>query len=131
MKQIQDRSDINLLVNSFYIKIRTNELLGPIFNKHIFENEWILHTEKLTDFWETNLFGKHVFKGNPTQKHIQVDYNLNHTINQDHFAVWLKIWFETIDELFVGEIAEKAKEASKRMASNQFLAIIYNRSDND
>lgn len=131
MKQIQDRSDINLLVNSFYIKIRTNELLDPIFNKHIFENEWILHTEKLTDFWETNLFGKPVFKGNPTQKHIQVDYNLNHTINQDHFAVWLKIWFETIDELFVGEIAEKAKEASKRMASNQFLAIIYNRSDND
>ena len=130
MKQIQDRSDINLLVNSFYSKIGVNELLGPIFNKHIFENEWIHHTEKLTDFWETNLFGKSVFKGNPTQKHIQVDYNLNHTINQDHFAAWLKIWFETIDELFVGEIAEKAKEASKRMASNQFLAIVYNRSDN-
>lgn len=129
MKQIQDRNDINLLVNSFYSKIRVNNVLGPIFNKHISENEWMHHIEKLTDFWETNLFGKPVFKGNPTQKHILVDYNLNNTISQEHFNTWLRIWFETIDELFIGEMAERAKIAAKKMASNQFLAIAYHRTD--
>ncbi len=129
MKQLQDRSDIQLLVTTFYSKIRLNNLLGPIFNLHLSENEWIHHIEKLTDFWETNLLGKPVFKGNPTQKHVLVDYNLNNAISQEHFNTWLKIWFETIDELFTGEMSEKAKEAAKRMATNQFLSITYHRSD--
>lgn len=127
MKKLQNRDDINILVKSFYSKIRQNNLLGPIFNKHITENEWPLHLEKLTDFWETNLLGKPVFKGNPTLKHILVDANLNYKIEQQHFTTWVNIWIETIDELFVGELADQAKLAAKRMASNQFLAISHNR----
>ena len=57
VKQITSREDVSLLVNTFYGKIRQDELLGPIFNGHIAEEKWPEHLWKLTNFWETNLFG--------------------------------------------------------------------------
>jgi len=50
MKTIQNRSDVNQLVNVFYAKIRKDDLLGPIFNKHIIDEQWPEHLDKLTDF---------------------------------------------------------------------------------
>jgi len=130
MKPIEDRADITLLVNSFYSKIRIDELLGPIFNSHIAEDNWKVHLDKLADFWETNLFGIAKFKGSPTQKHIIVDKNLNYGIEQKHFGKWLQLWFETIDELYEGEYADKAKNAARRMSTGQFLAIWAERPQN-
>jgi hemoglobin len=130
MRQIDNRSDINILVNSFYSKVRVDELLGPIFNAHISDDKWPEHLDKLTDFWETNLFGVAKFKGNPTQKHINVDKNLNYSIEQKHFGRWLQIWFETIDELYEGEYADKAKNSARKMSTGQYLAIWQQRSEN-
>ncbi|QTE23185.1 group III truncated hemoglobin [Polaribacter cellanae] len=127
MKEIETRDDISFLVNTFYHKIRKDNLLGPIFNNHIAEEKWPEHLEKLKDFWETNLFGVAKFKGNPTQKHLNVDRNLNHKTNQKHFGRWLQIWFQTIDANFEGHLANKAKEASRRMAHGQFMAIFNHR----
>ena len=123
MKSIDTREDIHHLVSRFYTKVRKDDLLAPIFNSHIRESEWPKHLEKLTDFWETNLFGTPKFKGNPSQKHINVDKNLNHSIDQVHFGRWLQLWFQTIDELYEGEQAVKAKESARKMAHGQFMTI--------
>lgn len=130
MKTIESRKDIGLLVTIFYAKIRKDDLLGPIFNKHIPEENWPSHLSKLTDFWETNLFGVAKFKGNPSQKHVDVDSDLNHSVEQKHFGQWLNLWFQTIDELFEGELATKAKEAARRMASAQFMMMWNHRPKN-
>lgn len=127
MKLIENRKDIELLVNTFYAKIRKDYLLGKIFDDHIAEDKWPVHLSKLADFWETNLFAISKFKGNPTQKHIQVDANLDYSIEQKHFGHWIQLWFETIDELFVGELADKAKNAARRMSTVQYLTIWQNR----
>ena len=129
MNTIESRKEVSLLVNAFYAKIRKNELLGPIFNGHIPDDKWPEHLSKLTDFWETNLFGVAKFKGNPSAKHVQVDANMNHSIDQVHFGKWLEIWFQTIDELFDGELATKAKESARRMATGQFMVMFNNRPD--
>ena len=125
MEQIKNRADIENLVNSFYSKI-----LGPIFNSHIPNDMWKVHLDKLSDFWETNLFGVAKFKGSPTQKHINVDKNLNYGIEQKHFGKWLELWFETIDDLFTGEYADKAKDSARKMSTGQFLAIWQQRPRN-
>lgn len=130
MNTINNREDISQLVHTFYSKIRKNELLGPIFNRHISEEQWPEHLKKLTDFWETNLFGIAKFKGSPSAKHITVDENMNHTIEQIHFGVWLQLWFETIDQLFEGELAAKAKQSARKMSTGQFLIIWNNRPEN-
>jgi len=123
MKTIKSRKEITVLVNVFYDKIRVDEKLGEIFNNRIAPEQWPAHLEKLTDFWETNLMSIAKFKGSPTRKHIEVDQSLHHTIDQHHFAHWLSIWQETIDELYKGDIAEKAKHSARKMATGQYIAI--------
>lgn len=123
MKEIETREDVDLLVRSFYAKVREDELLGPVFNTIIPENKWPSHLQKLTDFWETGLFGIQKYKGNPVLSHQRADATMNFTIEQEHFGRWLNLWFETIDSLFVGELAVRAKQAARKMSTGQFLAI--------
>ena len=122
-KEIKNRTDVSLLVRSFYSKIRKNAILGPIFNDAIPENHWEVHLEKLTDFWETNLFGIPKFKGNPMQAHRNLDMANNHALDMEHFGRWIQLWFQTIDEHFEGELAVKAKRASRKMATGLFMGM--------
>lgn len=128
--QIEGREDIEHLVNTFYARIREDELLGPIFNHHIADEQWPAHLSKLSDFWETILFGAANFKGNPPKAHVNVDREANHSITQKHFGQWLMLWFTTIDELFEGQMAERAKQRARGMADHQFMVMWQNRPEN-
>ena len=129
MKEIENRADVSLLVNTFYDKIREDETLGSIFEMHL-AGKWPAHLEKLTDFWETNLFGVPKFRGNPQRAHAIVDRNIDYGITQDHFTHWVEMWHETIDEMFEGERAERAKMAAERMAQGLFLGVVSHRPEN-
>ncbi|MFD0861808.1 group III truncated hemoglobin [Sungkyunkwania multivorans] len=124
-KKIENREDVFLLVSSFYKKVRKDALLGPIFNTHI--NDWDHHLQHLTDFWEGNLFFIKQFEGNPLKKHIEVDQKEGHTIEAQHFGVWLHLWFQTIDELFEGENAYIAKNRARKMGTFFHLNIFQAR----
>lgn len=124
MKDIETRADINLLVKKFYVKVRLDDLLGPIFNHHIENKKWPAHLEKLTDFWEGNLLGGTSFYGNPAQKHLNVDRESNHTIDASHFEQWLALWNETVDELYQGQLADTAKFFADRIATIHHSLII-------
>jgi len=130
MKAITTREDVSLLVNTFYGRIRKDDLLGPIFNSHLTEEQWPAHLDKLTDFWETNLFGIPKFLGSPSQKHVAVDRHLSYGIDSSHFEHWLKLWFATIDSLFTCEMALKAKLNAEKMASGQYMVILNHRPAN-
>lgn len=131
MKTIEDRAAVELLVNTFYTTVRKDKVLGPIFNKHISDAAWPAHLDTLADFWETNLFGVPKFKGNPTLKHLNVDKAMEHQMTQEHFGIWLQHWFATIDQLFEGKLATKAKEAARRMAHGQFLTVWTHRNNTE
>lgn len=123
MKHIESREDVQLLVQTFYTKVHQDELIGPIFNTVIPEAKWSKHLEKLIDFWETGLLGVPKYKGNPVLSHQLTDAKVNHIIEQEHFGRWLHLWFETIDSLFVGEKAERAKQTARKISTGQYLAI--------
>ena len=122
---IQNREDVFLLVSSFYTKVRANEKIGHFFNEMI--DDWPAHIEKLTDFWETNLFMVSKFRGNPMRAHKEVDNHFNHSVEQAHFGEWLNMWFETIDELFEGDRANVAKNRARNMAHNLFMNMYMSR----
>src|SRR3954453_4230350 len=102
MKDIQNRKDIELLVNAFYSGVKENNLLRPIF-EDISKIDWEQHLPRMYDFWETILFGKEAFKGNPMLKHILLSKQTE--MNQEHFAAWLALWKETINKHFAGQMA--------------------------
>lgn len=122
---IQNREDVYLLVSSFYIKVRANEKIGHFFNEMI--EDWPAHLEKLTDFWETNLFMVSKFRGNPMKAHKAVDREFNNSIEQAHFGEWINLWFETVDSIFEGERANIAKNRARNMAHNLFMNIFTSR----
>ncbi len=125
-KEIENRADIFLLVDTFYQKIRVDKEIGFFFNETI--KDWPSHLEKLTDFWEMNLFGGRQFKANPIETHNRVDEKFNNCITPEIFGHWLNIWFETIDSLFEGENAATLKRRARKMSSFMYLNIFQNRS---
>jgi len=124
-KEIEDRGDVDLLVRTFYKKIRQDALLGPIFNDLI--THWEEHLEHLTDFWEAQLFLKRKYTGNPVAAHIRVDAHMQGTMTPAHFGHWLQLWFSTIDELFVGETAWIAKNRAQKMSTMLYLKVFEER----
>ena len=125
LRKLESRKEVSFLVNTFYIKVRKDELLGPIFNKQV--KDWEHHLSHLTDFWETNLLGIRKYKGNPMQAHIDVDKKSNNVITQDYFGRWLHLWFSTIDEHFEGEGAFRLKNAARNMSTNLFMRMVMSR----
>ena len=122
---IQNRQDINRLVKTFYTKVRNHESLGPIFNGII--TDWDQHFEVLTDFWETQLFLKRIYQGNPVMAHQEVDDKIGNAVTSEHFGIWLNLWFATIDDLFEGENAWVAKNRAQKMSTMLFLKIYEHR----
>jgi hemoglobin len=119
-KDILTVEDVRNLVDTFYAKVREDDTLGPIFNERI-QNHWPQHLEKLTRFWQTVLLEDHTYFGSPFPPH--ADLPVDHT----HFARWLSIFSETIDELFEGEKAKEAKWRAGKMAEMFQYKIDYYR----
>jgi len=124
-EDLRNREDVNKLVLSFYSKIRNNEEIAYFFNNSI--QDWDTHLEKLTDFWESNLFFTGSFRGNPAIAHVRVDKEHDNSISEYHFGIWLNLWFQTIDELFQGDMAERLKNNARKMSTHLFLRIYQNR----
>ncbi|MDP5229848.1 MAG: group III truncated hemoglobin [Cellulophaga sp.] len=125
-KDLEHRKDVSKLVRAFYAKVRIDVVLGPIFNGII--TDWEAHLELLTDFWDTQLFLKRKYYGNPIKVHNEVDEKLNHTTTPEHFGLWLNLWFQTIDELFVGDNAFIAKNRARQISSMLYMQMFQNRS---
>lgn len=124
-QEITSRIEVQLLVETFYEKIRKDEVLGPIFNGII--TDWETHLKLLTDFWETQLFLKRKYLGNPVTAHQEVDDQMNHSITPEHFGLWLNHWFATIDELFEGETAWIAKNRAQKMSTMLYMQMYQHR----
>jgi hemoglobin len=111
-------TDIKMLVDIFYERIRANDLLGPIFNS-ILNDRWSSHLEKMYRFWQTVLLQEHTYTGSPFVPHAKLP------IDQLHFDTWLTIWNDTINDLFEGEKAEEAKWRGDKMAEMFLYKIMY------
>ena len=122
LKEIQNREDVALLVNTFYTRVRENRELGPVFNGII--TDWPAHLELLTDFWESQLFlTKRSYSGDPIAVHREVDKTRDHTITMELFGTWLQLWIATIDDLFKGEKAWIAKNRARKMATMFYMKM--------
>ncbi len=105
MNDLKDRNDIIVLVNKFYDKVNKDDKIAFFFND-ITKVNWDLHLPKMYDFWETLIFGKKAYKGNPMLKHVLMAQK--EPMEAHHFERWLSLWKKTIAENFKGERADIA-----------------------
>lgn len=114
MKKLETRRDIEDLVNFFYDKVQNDETIGFFFND-VAKVDWKLHLPKMYAFWETLLFGQISYKGNPMAAHFPV--NAEVAMEKFHFEHWLKLWVETVETHFTGEIADLAIYKARNIAN--------------
>ncbi|MDQ2658134.1 MAG: group III truncated hemoglobin [Bacteroidota bacterium] len=118
MKEILALDDIKVLVDNFYGKVRQDEMLKDIFDG-VIQDRWPEHLEKMYRFWQTVLLGDHTYYGAPFPPHAKLP------VDWEHFERWLKLFYETVDEHFTGEKAERAKWQGARMAEMFHHKITY------
>ena len=112
MTDLENRKDIELLVDAFYRKVIIDDQIGVFFTE-VVKLDWNTHIPIMYDFWETTLLGKMKYKGNPMIKHL--DLNRKMPLNQGHFERWLSLWEETLEENFQGIKAEEAVKKARQI----------------
>lgn len=101
--------EVKLLVDTFYGKVRKDELLGPVFDDRI-QDRWPQHLQKMYTFWQTVLLGEQTYFSSPFPPHATLP------VNEQHFNRWLALFSETLEELFEGKIKEEAMWRAGKMA---------------
>lgn len=119
-KDIETKDDIRLLIDAFYTKVRSNEVIGYIFND-IARVDWEHHTPIICDFWESVLFHTGPYARNPLQIHKAL--NEQHPLTAGHFKEWLRLFNDTVDELFEGLNAGLIKQRAQSIATVMQLKI--------
>jgi hemoglobin len=106
---IATEDHIKILVDSFYEKVNADELLSPIFNS-VAKVEWEHHLPTMYQFWSSLLLRSNSYRGAPWPKHAILP------VDAKHFARWLTLFKQTVDEHFSGTKAIEAKNAAASIA---------------
>lgn len=105
---INNFEDIVWFVDSFYRKVQSDDLIGPVFESVIVD--WEPHLEKMYKFWNAALFGIPGFRGNPFARHAPL------SLKKEHFDRWLLLFNKTIDDQYQGAMAIETKRRAAAMA---------------
>ena len=122
MQDINNRTDIENLVRTFYENVHKDPLLTTIFEMP--EDEWNKHLTRAVNFWENWLFQTGSYVGGMMWTHAEA--HKKHGLTTERFEHWLSHWFSTVDMLFVGENATFIK--NKALEVGQILNSKFNNS---
>ena len=114
-----DEKSLERLVDVFYTKARNDKDLGAVFKTRINSDaKWEKHKEMLRGFWSYHLINSDIPR-DPKKKReggmIGVHKNLS-PFPREHFGVWLGLFEETLNELFIPEMRDKILNKAKQMA---------------
>jgi len=87
-----DDAYIGRLVETFYQRIRTHPLIGPIFEQVIGEN-WEPHLDRMKDFWASVALNAGRYSGKPVPAHQKLD-----GVEPWHFNIWLTLFRQTLED---------------------------------
>jgi hemoglobin len=116
--QISD-DGIRRLVDVFYMKVRADPDLAPIFERAI-PGDWGPHLATMRDFWSSLMLTSGHYKGNPLAVHQRIEGMAPH-----FFDRWLRLFNETCGELFDEDVAEAFCAKAARIAESFKLALFY------
>lgn len=127
-KDIENRNDIECLVDLFYKKVRSDDMLGLIFNE-IAKINWASHLPVMYAFWENAVLFTGNYAGNPMHLH----EHLHHIrpLHAVHFERWNELFISAVDELFEGEKAILAKQRALSISTVIQSQLLKSQADSD
>ena len=113
MKKLHDissKTDIELMINAFYEKVKQDALLSVYFE----HTNWKKHIPVMVIFWENILFFSGDYSGNPMAKHKHIHHK--NPLSKKHFNRWLNLFIDTVNQNFQGPNANLAIQRAESIA---------------
>ena len=110
-----DEPMIARLVDTFYMKVRADPLLGPVFEARI--SDWEPHLQQMRLFWSSVALMSGVYHGRPMPKHLPLP------VDAAHFDRWLELFEQTAREVCPPAAADHFIERARRIAESLELGI--------
>ncbi len=114
-----DEQQIERMVRTFYGRVRVHAVLGPIFAEKL-GDDWEPHLLKLMDFWSSVLLKSGRYTGRPVPAHKRLSQ-----VRTEHFAIWLGVFKETLDEIFEPLAAQFILQKAEKIAESLQMAMFF------
>lgn len=111
-----DDDNIRALVDAFYRRVDDDPLLGPIFTREL-TGRWDEHLAKMTTFWSSLVLGTKAYRGNVQEAHRPFG-----DIAPQHFARWLSLFLDTVQQRYEPAAAVQFMEPALRIAQSLQLS---------
>ena len=111
---------IRQMVDAFYVRVRADAELGPVFAAVIPGDDWQPHLDKMYAFWSSVMLTSGRYKGNPVIKHTAIP-----GMKPEMFTRWLVLFDETCREIFDATATDAFREKAERIAESLKLALFY------
>src|SRR5919198_5550601 len=122
-KDIEGREDLERLLENFYSVAIKDDKISHFFTD-VVQLNLTTHLPVIVDFWEKVLFGTPVYQGNPLLVYQKL--HEKSPLLKEHFDRWVEIFVGTIDNLFVGKLADAAKNRAHIIAQSLFRRLNEN-----
>jgi hemoglobin len=119
-QNIITEESIRDLVDAFYVKVRADPAIGPVFARIIPGEDWQPHLDKMYMFWSSVMLTSGRYKGNPVIKHTMIT-----GVEPEMFTRWLKLFSETCNERFTDEVCAEFSVKAVRIAESLKIAMFY------
>lgn len=114
-----DEAGLARLVDAFYVRVRADAELGPIFEGAV--DDWPEHLEKLASFWSSVMLSTGRYKGQPVPAHRALQDRIKPAL----FDRWLDLWAETTEDMMEAGAAAALQEKARRIAESLQLALFF------
>lgn len=124
-----DRGKIENMVRAFYAVVLKDDILAPFFVKALGDDlnngKWYEHLHTLDNFWLLMMTGERGYMGDPFPPHVFIG-----PLYPQTFERWLKLFHETVNRLFIPDIADKFYKKAHVIAL-QFMENLGTNEEND
>ncbi len=117
---ILTRIHIEHLVSAVYYKVKRDSLISFFFND-VAKVNWEKHLPLLYDFWEQIIFQSNTYSDKLMQTHLVLHHNSPMTA--EHFERLLKLFNETVDEMYQGPNSDFTKQRAQSIADTMQAKI--------
>lgn len=117
---LDSRERIHMFVDAFYRRMLQDPELAPIFLE-VAEIDLDRHLPLIRAYWEKLLLGEKGYKRHTMNIHRDLD--AERRLRRRDFERWLALFQLTVDSLFAGPHADRAKQTAQRIATNMHAAL--------
>lgn len=110
-----DDDMIRTLVDDFYVRVRVDPVIGPIFKSRI--KEWEPHLKTMRDFWSSIMLMSGKYKGKPIMAHMPLG------LRPTHFARWLHLFEQAAKDVCPPHAAQLVIDRAHRIAHSLHRGI--------